>query len=239
MHVIRDLQPYSCTFPDCTQPYKVFSRRQQWFSHEAQHRKRWTCKYCAETFSAESKFSHHLKLEHSTAYAPHQLQALIDMCMVPLDKTSFEQCPLCLKEGQHLRSHLARHLRTLALFVLPKTTNVDSDDVDSNGVQTGGSEEHEDVDARFEALSDSDQMSEVAADAAVDIPETDPQMPININSVGENLTVSGIDEPGLIDGAVQYLKELRLSQLPAAAERYCKDWMKPLPLFLEIGNGGT
>lgn len=159
--------------------------------------------------------------------------------MVPLDKSSFEQCPLCLKEGQHLRSHLARHLRTLALFVLPKATNVDNDDVDSNGVQTGGSEEREDVDARFEALSDSDQMSEVAEDAAVDIPETDPQIPTNINSLSENATVSRIDEADSTDGNLQALRKLRLSQLPAAAKRYSQDWMKPLPDFLQIGNEGA
>lgn len=171
MHVLRDLQPYSCTFDECVRSHKTFGSRHEWFDHEAQHRKQWLCNYCTQSFSSVSKFSSHLEAGHPTAYASHQLLALKDMCARPIDKRSLAQCPLCLKEGQQLRSHLARHLRTLALFVMPKTIDVKLDEDESNGVQLGGSEDREDIDAQFDPLSDSDRMSEVSDRAIADVPE--------------------------------------------------------------------
>ena len=74
---------------------------------------------------------------------------------------------------------------------------------------------------------------EVATDAAVDIPETDPQIRIDANSVGE------MNEVGPVDENLETLKKLRLSQLPAAAERYANNRTKPLPLFLQMRNEGA
>ena len=227
MHVFRDLQPYVCTFLNCTQSQKLYGSRHEWFLHEAQHRRQWSCSYCRRTFQSESDFSGHLKQDHPTACAPHQLRALIDMCVRPADSRLLEQCPLCLQEGQQLRSHLARHLRTLALFVLPKTSNVEKEDLNSDAVQSGGSEEHEDANANIEALSNSDQMSEISDDAMIDVPniEHEAEQPTQIDPLEQSPNSSSTSQS---ESTSQDLRKLKIAWLDDVAQLLCK----PLPAFL-------
>lgn len=42
------------------------------------------------------------------------------MCARPVGQHIREDCSLCLKKDQPIRNHMARHMRSLALFVLPK-----------------------------------------------------------------------------------------------------------------------
>ena len=62
----------------------------------------------------------HRKVEHSLTFAERQRQALLDFILRPARKNVTAICPLCLREGEAIRSHLARHVRDLALFVLPR-----------------------------------------------------------------------------------------------------------------------
>ena len=235
MHVLRDLQPYICTFMGCTQPQKNYGSRHEWFLHEAQHRKRWSCIYCRQTFSSESEFSSHIKEDHATDYAPNQLQALIDMCLRPVDSYLLGQCPLCLQEGQQLRSHLAQHLRTLALFVLPKSIDVDREDVNSEAVQSGGSEEHEDTNANLDALSISDQMSDISEDAKIEVSKTKYQAeePMKFDQVEEKLNSSLTSRS---ETASQDLLKLKLGPLDSGAQAF--HIPKPLPIFLQGSKTG-
>ena len=169
MHVLRDLQPYTCTFSSCTHSNQTYATRHEWFNHETQnHRKQWLCNVCQQNFKSRPAFVHHIESNHPGLYSVHQLPALVDMCVRPIDRYAAEQCPLCLKENQHLRSHLARHMRTLALFVLPRADGKIEQDVDSNGVQVGASEDPEDVER--DELSESDTMSIVSAEVMNEIP---------------------------------------------------------------------
>ena len=156
------------------------------------------------------------------------------MCIRPVDKHLLEKCPLCLQEGQQLRSHLARHLRTLALFVLPKTIRVDREDIDSDVVQSGGSEEHEDANANIEALSDSDQMSDISEDAMIDVPRVEDQAELLMksNPVEENNTPASASQ---LESISQDSLELRVGQLVRAAQSI---YAKPLPAFLRLSKIG-
>ena len=60
-------------------------------------------------------FVNHFKLRHCNPSAPPQLDTLADMCERPMDKDGLAQCPFCLKEDQHIRSHVAHHMSTLGL----------------------------------------------------------------------------------------------------------------------------
>ena len=234
----------------CTQSQKIYGSRHEWFLHEAQHRRQWSCSYCKRSFSSEPGFSDHIKQDHPTACAPHQLQALIDMCVRPVDSHLLEQCPLCLQEGQQLRSHLARHLRTLALFVLPKTSNGDREDVNSDAVQSGGSEEHEDANANIEARSNSDQMSDISEDALIDVPKIDSQAGqlAEIDAVEERLSLEALERRERRESferlerleGLERLKRLKrlekLERLESAAETLHRP---ALPAFLMVGKAGT
>lgn len=177
-----------------------------------------------------SVFSTHLESNHSTAYAPNQLQALVDMCAKPVDKRSLFQCPLCLKEGQPLRSHLARHLRNVSLFVLPKNLNMNVDENESKGVQFGSSEEEEELEARNDELSDSDRMSDISGKAMMDIPdlETDDQdsmgntpAPLLGNEAEKATSNERFIQPGLQDTVFAANVE---SGLPAPEDELAKSF---------------
>ncbi|KAL8791920.1 MAG: hypothetical protein Q9195_005496 [Heterodermia aff. obscurata] len=144
----------------------------------------------------------------------------------PVDSNFLGQCPLCLKDGQQLRSHLARHLRTLALFALPKTINLDREDANSDAVQSGGSIEHEDANANFEALSDSDQMSDISEDAMIEVSKIEHQAEqlMQFDPVEEGL------KPSQLNSTPQDSLKVKLARLDSAAETLHVS--KPLPAFL-------
>lgn len=67
-HVHEDLQPFTCTFPDCNEP-KSFKRKADWVRHENErHRKLewWTCTIpeCHHTCYRKDNFVQHLVREH-------------------------------------------------------------------------------------------------------------------------------------------------------------------------------
>ena len=67
-HVHEDVQPFTCTWPRCTEP-KSFKRKADWVRHENErHRKLewWTCNYldCSHTCFRKDNFVQHLVREH-------------------------------------------------------------------------------------------------------------------------------------------------------------------------------
>ena len=260
MHVLRDLQPYVCTVNECLTPQRIYSNRHEWFDHESQHRRQWLCIYCQQLFSSVSIFSSHLESHHSTAYAPQQLQALIDMCAKPVDKHSSWQCPLCLKERQQLRSHLARHLKNAALFVLPRTLDVKVNENDSNGVQFGSSEEEEELEARIDELSYSDSMSDISEKAKMAIPDLEirdqdfmentqsahptdePKEALqNVQMVLPRLqeVVPAIDTQSEVTAQdIRNSYEPRSAQMESVTRVLRRLPVRPLPAFLQLSNEG-
>lgn len=70
-HVHEDLQPFTCTFPECTEP-KSFKRKADWVRHESErhrHLEWWTCNVpdCPHTCYRKDNFVQHLVREHKMA----------------------------------------------------------------------------------------------------------------------------------------------------------------------------
>ncbi|KAF9693035.1 hypothetical protein EKO04_009157 [Ascochyta lentis] len=70
-HVYRDLQPYVCTFENCTSADRTYESRREWFSHELQeHRQVWNCiEGCQQSFRSQNQFQAHLKHSHTQSIA--------------------------------------------------------------------------------------------------------------------------------------------------------------------------
>lgn len=131
-HVYKHLRPYICTSNECKTPFKTYATRDEWFEHEAQiHRRQWFCQACLLTFRDELAFVEHQRAHHADSFAEWQLPALSDLFSRPADRDVSDTCPLCSKPGQLIRSHLAYHMRELALHVLAESDMRDNPDTES------------------------------------------------------------------------------------------------------------
>jgi hypothetical protein len=135
-HVMRDLQPYVCTFKDCS--LRLFSSRHEWFEHElVMHRKLWRCNKCQDECRSSDDFREHLNRNHPGSFSTdNQLKTLMIHCEHSVLNVSPSDCPLCdewefslrgLNAGvenlvtiDHFKKHLGKHLERLALFALPR-----------------------------------------------------------------------------------------------------------------------
>ncbi|KAI1488984.1 hypothetical protein F5X96DRAFT_42443 [Biscogniauxia mediterranea] len=125
-HVFRDLRPYSCSFPDCSNPAKLFATRHDWIYHEMQmHRRTWNCHECDSVLPSKKLMVAHSRTAHQDTLTPSQLLVLVDMSERPIDEDKILPCPLCPSELylNRLMEHLAGHMEELALFALPR--NID------------------------------------------------------------------------------------------------------------------
>jgi len=135
-HVFKDLQPYVCTFAECTTPNKMFPTRREWFAHELKfHRKEWYCNDCNSAFTTEKGILDHLRQNHPDACNALLLPIVLNGCSrVPkLD----QQCSLCARTfpANKIRNHVSRHLQQLALYALPRRDDleVSGDGLDGEG----------------------------------------------------------------------------------------------------------
>ena len=96
-HIMEDIIPYSCIFPDCLMQDKLFDSRREWFKHL------------------------------QTVHRLYQSRRGEDYDMSPrtepkhADSPATESCPLCaqaLTSSGQFERHVARHLQEFALFVL-------------------------------------------------------------------------------------------------------------------------
>ena len=126
-HMFKDLQPYACTFVECSRADTMFERRSDWFRHETQmHRKEWSCNSLGHNaFQDKMLFMKHMEKEHGESFSQAQLPSVLALCQRPLE-TVPSSCHLCHSEDakdlspKRLEKHLARHLEALALFSLPR-----------------------------------------------------------------------------------------------------------------------
>lgn len=96
-HVFSDLQPYVCTFENCTA--ELFITRQQWFSHETDvHRRQWVCIHCGDSstqFSSAEALKEHLQTLHMSNMTENQLSTIVEACQRPPRRFNSSKCPLC------------------------------------------------------------------------------------------------------------------------------------------------
>jgi hypothetical protein len=146
-HVFRDLCPYICLEPSCSDE-TLFASVQQWYAHmQWEHNLVWSCGTPGhdEVFHASAHLATYLRLEHAGSFAESQLAVLLEISARSV-ADPFPVCPLCLADlaeeaiehqdeasaatltnrERKARHHVALHLEELALFSLPERSDVQS-----------------------------------------------------------------------------------------------------------------
>lgn len=138
-HVLSDLQPYVCTYPDCQLHDHFFENKNDWYRHESHtHRVEWFCNTMSHgPFINVEDFLDHMHAIHSEPLDKAQLLSLHHGFQQPSNAHS-GTCTLCGEYASKIRSHLARHLEQLALFAIPQTDYMahwEEDDTSSNAAR--------------------------------------------------------------------------------------------------------
>ncbi|KAL1975286.1 hypothetical protein VTN31DRAFT_3678 [Thermomyces dupontii] len=144
-HVQEDISPFTCTFPNCSEP-KSFKRKADWVRHENErhrHLEWWVCNMpgCDHICYRKDNFVQHLVREHDrpgpntkkiqsanpAATAEHaraiaDLWRQVDAChRETTRRPQDEPCRFCgniCHDWKRLSSHLARHLEQIALPIV-------------------------------------------------------------------------------------------------------------------------
>ncbi|KAF7577167.1 MACRO domain containing protein 1 [Pyrenophora tritici-repentis] len=141
-HLLQDLQPYCCTYPDCESSEQLFRSRREWAEHEASHRKVWRCpEHSAAMYNSQTGLENHFRHQHPDSFSEIQL-----LTAVKVGETTTidmrEQCPICYAPADmeglgDFHSHIANHLERIATFALPHSRDDDEDG--TSGVASRGS----------------------------------------------------------------------------------------------------
>jgi hypothetical protein len=133
-HVFDDLKPYICTFPSCDMKDHLFADRSQWWQHETEmHRFAWHCNLPQHrSYDDREDFMRHMREGHGTSFTNKQLDGVTSIFRIPSEKPA-GVCNLCFRYSTNLKSHISRHLKRIALFALPNTS--DESDYTSSDVQ--------------------------------------------------------------------------------------------------------
>jgi hypothetical protein len=123
-HVFDDLKPYICTFPSCDLKDHLFADRSQWWQHETKmHRFAWHCNLLHHrSYDDRDDFIRHMREEHGTSFTNTQLDGVTSVFRISSEKPA-GVCNLCFRYSTNLKSHISRHLKRIALFALPKTSD--------------------------------------------------------------------------------------------------------------------
>lgn len=125
-HLDHDLDQFVCVYDDCdlTPESMLFERRSEWIRHMRNtHRRQWRCLRCQTShtqYKNRPQMEDHMRHDHASAFKTDvDLNILIDSCSVAKGEI-FDSCPLCgvITAEQGLESHVANHLKTLALSTL-------------------------------------------------------------------------------------------------------------------------
>lgn len=122
-HVFQDLRPYICTFPDCSDPERLFFTRHDWIYHEMQmHRRKWSCQSCHCEYFSKLEVVEHFERVHNSSKSDSERKALIESER-PVDQGHVAQCPFCHRRmgTEELLDHMAGHMEELALSSLPRS----------------------------------------------------------------------------------------------------------------------
>ncbi|THZ99658.1 hypothetical protein D6C82_05023 [Aureobasidium pullulans] len=127
-HVIRDLEPYVCTYVNCSSGDVSYGSRADWLDHEnTNHRAIWKCiVHNTLSFSTELALKTHLQQDH--VMTKEQIDNLAQISRFAVEDKRTE-CPVCLRTATNIPNftlHLANHMERIATFALPR--NLESDD---------------------------------------------------------------------------------------------------------------
>lgn len=148
-HLLADLEPYICTFGNCSQAFQIFTRS-EWEEHETLFHKlksSWVCYLCQAPFNTRQSFLDHVELKHPKWAVERQLQdkegqpskgSLASQPFLNLDLVQLSEqrllhdpgqgaCPLCTQHQiSNLTDHVAVHLETLSLQMLQESKIIGS-----------------------------------------------------------------------------------------------------------------
>lgn len=144
-HILTDLRPYFCTFPECeVDPGRLFSSRQSWFEHElAYHRREWQCPFSCGSMSSLELFEAHLLNAHGKSTSEFSPQALRGT-EIPDKSTTEYRCPFCGESSnsrKKFQSHVARHQVQIALLAFWSVRPGQEDQEDDDGQSLSESED--------------------------------------------------------------------------------------------------
>ena len=167
-HILRDLRPYVCTYPDCKEGDQLYDRWKDWANHEQfSHAARiWCCTYHPSLdFKNVEDFKRHWQTSHRDQLTSPDEAA---RSHVTISQGSGRLCPICRCESKttdSLLQHIATHLQRIALFALPKHSS--GDDEDDSQQENAGSTGQVQVDDR-DSVSAAESMQWSASDQPED-----------------------------------------------------------------------
>jgi hypothetical protein len=130
-HVLHDLQPYICTYPNCATASRLYASRKSWLEHERVVRRQiWQCHdHPTGVFVSKEAFQKHLNNDHDNLTEIHAQQIASFAEATVSDERM--RCPFCLNPGPFsngLHNHMAYHQEHIAVFSLPIDTQGSNDD---------------------------------------------------------------------------------------------------------------
>ncbi|KAH7135409.1 hypothetical protein B0J11DRAFT_158752 [Dendryphion nanum] len=138
-HILRDLQPYVCTYDNCIDGDKLYDNRATWMEHERLlHRLVFRCfdrDHQDLLWKSKDELRHHFSIEH-TDLSPPQVESLVQLS----ETTTADErdiCPLCTSNGPFpagLQNHIAFHQEQLATFAAPRNVG-ENEEVCSDNAQ--------------------------------------------------------------------------------------------------------
>jgi hypothetical protein len=148
-HLIQDLQPYLCTYPDCVEgDTKLLNNWEDWLVHErVNHRVIYGCAdHVSLSFRDKSAYAEHVLEQHMNDREWLLKPAEIEKCVRPMPEPG-RPCLLCSYDAADwtdMEKHLAFHLESLALLALPLATGLegDSDQEEASVQMQQGTEEN-------------------------------------------------------------------------------------------------
>ncbi|KAF2136882.1 uncharacterized protein K452DRAFT_322128 [Aplosporella prunicola CBS 121167] len=135
-HVLADIQPYVCTFPDCDLSEHLFEDKDAWYNHETQfHRVKYSCNTDGhKPYTSQSDFGKHMKEDHDQALDRDNSLRMLDLFRRKLN-SSGGLCNLCLRTTSNFKLHVSRHLEQIAMFALPRADYSTGDESANGGTK--------------------------------------------------------------------------------------------------------
>ena len=124
--MLKDLEPYVCTFPECERHDLLYGNREEWFEHESHHRQVYHCgERDHERFADEILFRRHMVYDHKLTIESTRNSSSLSIFLQPIHHSTAIKCHLCGNTTSRLKSHLSHHLERIALFAIPKINEIE------------------------------------------------------------------------------------------------------------------
>lgn len=121
----------------------MFPDSDSWFKHELDsHRAEWSCLFCFQkTFDSSEKYERHLKGQHEQLIENTHISTLLKTSEQAVKTIKPSSCPFCNPEvgdenlpidAFRFKIHVARHMQQLALFALPRVSDIGEESWESD-----------------------------------------------------------------------------------------------------------